>query len=39
MVVGTLDLKTVTLGPKDMWMMQHKDMTLFIITHQVWNDI
>ena len=35
MVVGTLDLKTVTLRPNTMWMEQHKDMTLFIITHQV----
>ena len=39
MVVGTLDLKTVTLHPNALWMMQHKDMTLFIITHQVWYGI
>ena len=35
MVVGTLDLNTVTLRPDTLWIKQHKDMTLFMITHQV----
>ena len=33
MVVGTLDLKTVTLSPDMFWLEQYKDMTLFQITH------
>ena len=33
MIVGTLDLKTVTLSPDMMWLEQYKDMTLFQITH------
>ena len=33
MIVGTLDLKTVTLSPDMMWLEQYKDMTLFRITH------
>ena len=32
MIVGTLDLKTVTLSPDMMWLEQYKDMTLFQIT-------
>ena len=35
MVVGTLDLKTVTLSPDMFWLKQDKDMTLFQITHYV----
>ena len=34
MVVGTLDLKTVTLRYGLLWLKQAKDMTLFRITHQ-----
>ena len=34
MVVGALDLKTVTLRPDLLWMQQPLDMTLFRITHQ-----
>ena len=34
MVVGTLDLKTVTLRYDLLWLKQEKDMTLFRITHQ-----
>ena len=34
MVVGTLDLKTVTLRYDLLWLKQDKDMTLFRITHQ-----
>ena len=37
MVVGALDLKTVTLRPDLLWMEQPLDMTLFRITHQVTN--
>ena len=33
MVVGTLDLKTVTLSPDMLLLEQNKDMTLFEITH------
>ena len=33
MIVGTLDLKTVTLSPDMMWLEEYKDMTLFQITH------
>ena len=33
MVVGTLDLKTVTLSPDMFRLEQYKDMTLFQITH------
>ena len=33
MVVGTLDLKTVTLSPDMLRLEQYKDMTLFQITH------
>ena len=35
MVVGALDLKTMTLRPDLLWMEQPLDMTLFRITHQV----
>ena len=35
MVVGALDLKTVTLRPDLLWMEQPLDMTLFRITHKV----
>ena len=35
MVVGALDLKTVTLRPDLLWMEQPLDMTQFRITHQV----
>ena len=34
MVVGTLDLKTVSLRHDMLYLKQHKDMTLFQITHQ-----
>ena len=34
MVVGTLDLKTVSLRHDLLWLKQAKDMTLFRITHQ-----
>ena len=34
MVVGTLDLKTVSLRYDLLWLKQAKDMTLFRITHQ-----
>ena len=33
MLVGTLDLKTVTLHPDKLWLEQEKDMTLFQITN------
>ena len=33
MLVGTLDLKTVTLHPDKLWLEQERDMTLFQITN------